>query len=133
MHVVELGGDGELVGIVNGQAAVLVEGVIFQEAVEALEDVKADGAGAGGVGGGHEHGVDGAGAAGGAGAYMAFVQENNLAGAFVGEVEGGAEAGQAGADDYCARLWHVVVAWLISPAVVWQSAEKEVLSAKYLG
>ena len=43
---------------------------------------------------------------------MAFVQENNLAGAFVGEVEGGAEAGQAGADDYCAWLWLVVVAWL---------------------
>ena len=64
---------------------------------------------------------------------MAFVQENNLAGAFVGEVEGGAEAGQAGADDYCARLWHVVIAWLISPAVVWQSAEKEVPSVKYLG
>ena len=57
MHVVELGRGGELVGIIDGQAAVLVKGVVGEEAVEALEYVEADGAGTGGVRGGHEHGV----------------------------------------------------------------------------
>lgn len=93
MHVVKLGSGGELFGIVDGQAAVLVEGVVGEEAIETLENVEADSASAGGFGCGHEHGIYGARAAGGAGAYVAFVQEYNLVGAFVGEVEGGTEAG----------------------------------------